>query len=174
MSRIYELGEMFEDLYGRLDSMDPDDAEYENMLTALFDTIEGIEGEFSQEAEALAVFIKRLLADADAMKKEKEKLAARQQACEGKAERIKHFLLLSMNKMALKKVGGIRATVSRSDGRESVAILDANRLYQNSAVIKPRVLKESDIDKTKIKELLAAGQQVPGAAIVRNPYITIK
>ena len=59
MSKLYELAEDFETLYAALDELDPADENYEDMSDAWFDTLEGIEGEFTAKAENIAVFIKR-------------------------------------------------------------------------------------------------------------------
>ena len=103
MSRLYDLTQDFEALYDQLDTLDPEAEEYEDLMTAFFDTIEGIEGEFNQEAEALAVFYKRLAAQACDMKAEEAKLRARRNTLESKAARIKAFLCLAMEKDVYKR-----------------------------------------------------------------------
>lgn len=174
MSRLYELTQDFEALYDQLDALDAESEGYEELMTVFFDTLEGIEGEIDLEAEALAVFCKRLAADAAAMKNEETKLRARRSALENKAERIKKFLLVVLKRVHLKKAGGPKAMVSRSEGRESVTILDVRAVLDDAAYVKPRKWDENDIDKIAVKAALAAGKQVPGATLIRNPYITIK
>lgn len=47
---LYELSNDFQTLYEALDNIDLNDDNGENLLTAYFDTLEGIEGEFDQKA----------------------------------------------------------------------------------------------------------------------------
>ena len=47
---------------------------------------------FDDKVEGIALWIKDLLSDADAIKAEKDKLADRQRVCENKAKRLKDYL----------------------------------------------------------------------------------
>lgn len=96
----------------------------ENMLQAWYDTLESIECEFDITAEALALHIKNLDAKAEAIKKEKQKLEQRQKSTENKAERLRKYLIESMQKMNLKKVETARAVITTRNNAESVYISD--------------------------------------------------
>ena len=92
--KLYELTREFDGLYEQLDAIcdyEPDKdedgnyidddgniiedvAEYKNnMITAWFDTLEGIEGVFEIKAENVVLYKKQLDADIEAMKAEKKK-----------------------------------------------------------------------------------------------------
>lgn len=93
--KLYELTESFAELFSQFEDIneyEPDtdadgqpidgngdiiedvEAYKEKMLTAWFDTLEGIEGEFDEKAESIAVYIKQLKAEAKMLKAEKAQL----------------------------------------------------------------------------------------------------
>ena len=97
--KLYELTEMYSDLFNQFDAInewEPDtnadgmpidddgniianvDAYRNKMLTAWFDTLTGIEGEFDEKAESIAIYYKQLLAEAKMLKSEKAAIAKRQ------------------------------------------------------------------------------------------------
>ena len=94
--KLYELTESFTELFSRFEGIneyEPDtdadgqpiddngdiiedvEAYKEKMLTAWFDTLEGIEGEFDEKAENIAIYIKQLKAEANILKFEKSAIA---------------------------------------------------------------------------------------------------
>lgn len=93
--KLYELTEMFSDLFSQYDAIsewEPDtnadgmpidddgniianvDAYSNKMLTAWFDTLTGIEGEFDEKAESIAIYYKQLLAEAKCLKPKRRQL----------------------------------------------------------------------------------------------------
>lgn len=117
--KLYELTEMFSDLFSQYDAIsewEPDtnadgmpidddgniianvDAYKNKMLTAWFDTLTGIEGEFDEKAESIAVYHKQLLAEAKMLKAEKAAIAKRQSQKEKQAENLKTYLFKSIER----------------------------------------------------------------------------
>jgi len=175
MSKLYELAEDFETLYAALDELDPADENYEDMSDAWFDTLEGIEGEFTAKAENIAVFIKRLNADADAMRTEEKALAERRHAAERKADSIKKYLKDCMDKLGMAKVDGVKAKVSIRNNAESVLVTDPDLiLFAGSPWLKPQKYTEDDLAKTNIKKAIQDGTEVPGCTLVRTRSLIIK
>ncbi len=174
MSKLYELSTDFEELYDRLDTLDPEDEMYQDLLTAYFDTIEGIELEFADKAENLAVFVKRLVGAAAVMKDEEARLKARRIAAENKAERLKKYLFEQMDRIKLGKVQKPRANLSIRNNAESVMITDLSQLLAQEEYLKPRKLDEDCISKTAVKDALQAGKEVPGAELHRTRSLIIK
>jgi len=58
----------------------------------LLDTLENLELNMEEKALGVGVWIKNLLAEAEALKAEKQRIEARQKACNNKADRLKKFL----------------------------------------------------------------------------------
>ena len=115
--KLYELTEMYSDLFNQFDAInewEPDtnadgmpidddgniianvDAYRNKMLTAWFDTLTGIEGEFDEKAESIAIYYKQLLAEAKMLKAEKAAIAKRQSQKEKQAESLKTYLFKSI------------------------------------------------------------------------------
>lgn len=112
--KLYELTEMYSDLFNQFDAInewEPDtnadgmpidddgniianvDAYRNKMLTAWFDTLTGIEGEFDEKAESIAIYYKQLLAEAKMLKAEKAAIAKRQSQKENKRRALKPICL---------------------------------------------------------------------------------
>lgn len=120
---------------------------------------------FDDKVENIALWIKNLLAEAKAIKEEKDSLAARQKACENKAESLKKYLSSALcgNKFKTSKVS---ISFRKS---ESVQVDDADKLDDD-------YLKYTapTVDKTKVKQALTAGIKLQGAQLVTNQNIQIK
>lgn len=123
--KLYELTEMYSDLFNQFDAInewEPDtnadgmpidddgniianvDAYRNKMLTAWFDTLTGIEGEFDEKAESIAIYYKQLLAEAKMLKAEKAAIAKRQSQKEKQAESLKTYLFKSMQALGRQKI----------------------------------------------------------------------
>lgn len=86
---LYELTGDYKTLYDMADDPEIDEQ-------AWFDTIEGIDGAIEDKADGYAKVIKQLIANADEIKKEEERLAAREEAYRNRADSLKKMLQTSM------------------------------------------------------------------------------
>lgn len=148
----------------------------EDMLTAWFDTLEGIEGEFDISVESLAIYIKELKARASAIKIEKAKLELRQKSYENSAKRLEKYLLECMQKTNRKKVETARVVVTTRNNAESVAITEEN-LFKEWAMEHDDSLlnyQNPTISKTAVKNAIKDGRDIPYAQIVRTQSVIIK
>lgn len=185
--KLYELSWQFESLFNRFDEINnytpDDDAPIENidayrdkLRTAWFDTLTALEGEFDVKAENIACYIKNLTADIKAMKEEEAALRRRRQAFEKSVERLKGYLLSSMNTIGRAKIDMPRARLSVRNNAESIVIDDPDKFIQWAADNAAELLKYADpeIKKTDAKKLLQAGNQLPFAHLTRTQSLTIK
>lgn len=118
-----------------------------------------------EKVENIALWIKNLLSDAEAIKQEKMKLAERQKVTENKAESLKKYLASYMN-------GGRFNTARVQIGwRKSKQVQ-----VQDITKIDDDYLKyaEPTADKTKIKKAIEAGVEIEGAELVEINNIQIK
>lgn len=143
--KLYELTEMYSDLFNQFDAInewEPDtnadgmpidddgniianvDAYRNKMLTAWFDTLTGIEGEFDEKAESIAIYYKQLLAEAKMLKAEKAAIAKRQSQKEKQAESLKTYLFKSMQALGRQKIDMPRAVMSLKKNAPSLVIDD--------------------------------------------------
>lgn len=195
--KLYEITAEFADLFDRFDEIanyTPDtdefgryisedgdiiedlDAYRQNFLTAWFDTLTAIEGEFNEKAENVAVYIKNLNAEIKAVKAEEKALKARRLSIEGQAKRMTNYLLRSMNAIGVKTIDMPRARMTLKLNPESVVIENEGALIHWAMEHDVSLLKYSDpeIKKNDVKNLLRMGQNVPYAHLERKESVTIK
>lgn len=168
---LYEMTGVFAELYNSYDEMDTED-----MQTAWFDTLDGLEMEIEDKAENIAVVIKNLSADIDGMKKERDSLTARIRAAENRVDSLKEYLLAGLNEARLKKVDRPRARVTVRNNAESVKVLDDSRFIEwaESSGHKD-LLKYSapTVSKTAVKAAMES-ETIPYVEKVRTQSVVIK
>lgn len=127
----------------------------------------------------IGCFIKNLRSDAEQLKAEKQNLEKRQKQAERKAEYLAKYLdgylhsIINEKDLPKYKFSDSRCQIGYRKS-ESVTIDDINSVPKD--YIKPRVIKETDIDKTAIKKFLKDNKdnQVNGARLVTKENIQIK
>lgn len=96
MAKLYEIKNEFSELLLMAD-------EQGLSLDDIKDTMDGIEFEFEEKADSTAKMIKTLIADADAVKAEKDRLADREKALRNSADNLKKYLETMMLEVDKKK-----------------------------------------------------------------------
>lgn len=127
--------------------------------------LSSLQMERNQKIEGIGCWIKNLLADAKALKEEKDNLAARQKAAENKAASLKEFLSSYLNGEKF-KTAKVAISYRKSD---SVDIAEG-------AVIPEEYLKYSEPtpDKIGLKAALKSGEKFQGISLVTSNNIQIK
>ena len=108
--------------------------------------------DFDKKVEGIALWIKNLLSDAEAIKAEKNKLADRQRSCENKARNLKEYL------------SGYLCGEKFKTPRVSISKLDEEYLK----------FVDPEVDKTKVKKALKDGIELSGVVLVQNNNIQIR
>lgn len=96
MAKLYEIKNEFNELLLMAD-------EQGLSLDDIKDTMDGIEFEFEEKADSTAKMIKTLIADADSVKAEKDRLAKRETALRNSADNLKKYLETMMLEVKKKK-----------------------------------------------------------------------
>lgn len=96
MAKLYEIKNEFNELLLMAD-------EQGLSLDDIKDTMDGIEFEFEEKADSTAKMIKTLIADADSVKAEKDRLAKRETALRNSANNLKKYLETMMLEVKKKK-----------------------------------------------------------------------
>lgn len=196
MSALYELTGDFEALFNQYEEISSyeftpdgkggftdDDGNPINPETAIakmqaawFDTLDGMEQEIQQKAEAVAVYIKNIKSEADMLKAEEDKLRARRKAKENAESRMKQYLMTCLEAAKLTKVDMPRAVISIRNNAESVNITDENAFIGWAEMHNEGLLRYRDpeISKTAVKALLKSGETVPYAELARSKSVIIK
>lgn len=130
------------------------------------ETLTALEIERETKIENVALWVKNLRAEAEALKAEKNSFATRQAAAERKIERLEEWLKTATGCMKLSTVK-VAISFRRT---ESVEAPDANVLPDEYRRIKTTY----EADKAKIKEAIKRGEQIPGATLVEKQNISIK
>ncbi len=149
----------------------------ENMLTAWFDTLEGIEGEFEQKAESIAVYFKNLQSDIKQLKAEEQALKSRRLQKEKSAEQLKTYLLNSLQVIGRKKIDMPRAVISLKNNPPKLMIDDELSFISWAMIHNDDLLKysEPEIRKSEVMKLIKAGNsEIPYVHTEQGISLTIK
>ena len=129
------------------------------------DQLDKLQMERDAKIENVALWIKDLKAEVEALKDEKMAFAERQKVAENKMESLKKWLAYALNGEKFKTT---RASVTFR-ATEAVEIADIYKVDENFLKY-----KEPEADKTAIKKAIKAGQEVAGATLVKNTSVIIK
>lgn len=196
--KLYELTEMYSDLFNQFDAInewEPDtnadgmpidddgniianvDAYRNKMLTAWFDTLTGIEGEFDEKAESIAIYYKQLLAEAKMLKAEKAAIAKRQSQKEKQAESLKTYLLKSMQALGRQKIDMPRAVMSLKKNAPSLVVDDEISFVEWAEEHNlDHLLKYNmpEVKKNDVKALCKKGEEIPFVHMESKQSLSIK
>lgn len=195
--KLYELTESFAELFSQFEDIneyEPDtdadgqpidgngdiiedvEAYKEKMLSAWFDTLEGIEGEFDEKAESIAVYIKQLKAEANILKFEKSAIAKRQSQKEREVEKLAAYLLNAMKAIGRSKVDMPHAVVSIRNNAPSL-IVDNEAEFVSWAQENNDSLLEYIMPKVKkndVKKLCKNGEAIPFVHMESKQSLSVK
>ena len=127
--------------------------------------LNSLQMERDAKIENVALWIKELKAEAEALKAEKMAFAERQKVTENKMESLKKWLVYALNGEKFKSV---RASVTFRTS-DKVEIADIDKL--DKAYLR---YKEPEADKDAIKKAIKEGQEVAGATLVPSTSVIIK
>ena len=148
----------------------------EEMAQAWFDTLDGMEIAIQEKAENVALYIKNLDYEIKAIKSEKSRLDARLKSKEKSCKNMLEYLKNCLEAAKLKKIETPRAAISIRNNPESVEITDEKSFIgwaqdNNDDLLR---YKDPEVNKTAVKQLLKAGEEVPFAKLIRTQSLTIK
>lgn len=131
------------------------------------EAIAALEMERDKKIENLGCWYKNLLADAEALKAQKNAFAEREKAAKAKAESLKGFLGRYLNGKKFET-----AKVAMSFRKSEAVEFDAKCIGD----IPEEFLKFKDpeLDKVAVKKAIKAGETVPGCELVARQNLQIK
>lgn len=204
--KLYESTADFDELYERFDEIDswePDTDEdgkpiddngnvikdvkayKEAMLQAWFDTLDGIEELFEDKAVNIAMYIKNLRSEAEQIKAEKLRLAARQSQKEKAADRLEEYLFNSMQAIGRTVIDRPQALITIKQNPESTVIDDERRFiewaestnHDNLLKYEQPTIRKNDVKaliRKEDKENFPSEQRVRFAHLERKTVLKIK
>ena len=160
--KLYELTQNYLNL---LDLLENPEVPAEMVQAAL----EEVEGNFEDKVENIIKLIKSVEGDIKAYKEEEMRLSTRRRTLENKVANLKVYLESSLKAIGKKEIKGKLFTLKIQKNAPSVVIDDLN-------TIPKEYLKESLIlvDKTKLKEDLKNGLEIPGARLETKESLRIR
>jgi hypothetical protein len=154
---------------------------------ALDDLLSMDDGEWTTEAEMLATelaakltakadafggYLRGLEAQAEAIKEEEMRLAARRKAAMGRADRLRRYGLMALQRMERPKVAGDLFTLAVQNNPPSVAITVGVDALPAQYV--RTIPEQREPDKTAIRDALKRGETIDGAALVTTQSLRIR
>lgn len=131
-----------------------------------FDKFEALQIERSEKIENIALWVKNLTSEAEALKAEEKAFAERRKSAENKADSLKRYLAQQLKGQ---KFATTRTSVSFRKS-SSVEVLDIDKLPTEYR----KEVHTFVADKTEISKALKAGQEVDGAVLVQSINLQIK
>lgn len=194
---LYELSESFAELFSQFEDIneyEPDtdadgqpidgngdiiedvEAYKEKMLTAWFDTLEGIEGEFDEIVESIAIYCKQLMAEAKMLKAEKAAIAKRQSQKERQVKSLETYLFNSMKAIGRNKVDMPKAVVAIRNNAPSLVVDDEIKFVNWAQKNNDNLLKYEmpSIKKNDVKALCKKGEEIPFVHMESKQSLSIK
>lgn len=133
------------------------------------DILEDLKEQRQTKLENIALYIKNLASDAQAIKEEEITLAERRKRLESKCERLKGILVRSMMENNEKELSSARYCAKIRDSK-ATEVFDMNSLPNE--YLKMKI--EYSPDKTAIKKAIEAGTEVAGARIIVNHNLNLE
>lgn len=162
---LYQIADQYLADIDKLQNMELDEQ-------TVADTLEGLSGDFELKATNVSMFIRNLEASAEAIKDAERKMAERRKALESRAEKIKEYLKINMQKTGITKIECPHFQISLRNNPESVDVLNPDLIpieYFTIPEPPPPIL-----DKVALKKAIQSGKEVEGARLIRNQSIQIK
>lgn len=133
------------------------------------DILEDLKEQRQTKLENIALYIKNLASDAQAIKEEENSLSERRKRLERKCERLKGILVRSMMENNEKEISSSRycAKIRESKATEIIDLESIPKEY-----IKEKV--EYSPDKTAIKKAIESGEEIAGARIIVNHNLKLE
>lgn len=163
MFKLYELTEMYQNIWNLVND---EEADLDGLEKALDSIEEGIEG----KAENTAKLIKSIEGNISILKEEEQRLAKKRKSMENKVKNIKEYLEMQLRVMEIDKIQGDIFTVALQNNPPSVRFLDEDLIPNEykEEVITIKIPKKAILDDIK------AGKEVPGTEMVQTKSLRIR
>lgn len=136
------------------------------------DTLESLSGELEEKCTNVALFVRNLEATAESIKAAEKQMADRRKAIENKANSIRQYLQVNMQRTGITKIESPYFALTIKKNPPSVVIDDVEAIPAEFMVT-PAPPPPAP-DKKAIGEKLKAGEPVPGCHLEQGERLDIK
>ena len=162
---LYALADEYLEAAHKLAELDIDEQ-------TIADTLESISGPLEEKATNVAAFVRNLEASAEAIKDAEAQMAARRKALEARAERVREYLRVQMERVGIKRIESPWFVVALRQNPPRVVVAHQSELP-------PEMMRQPpppppEVNKRLIADLLKAGKDVPGAYLETSNRVEIK
>lgn len=161
--RLYEIADQYQFL--NRDLYDPEtgvvNEDTLEVLNQLNDTMEN-------KAINITKFFKDLEKEHDAIKRERENMAAREKALKNKIDSLKNYLHFNMEKCQIKKISCPQFVISLQNNPVSLEVID------RESIPAEYLITTVTVDTQRVKEHLKNGVAIPGARLIQKTSLRIK
>ena len=136
--------------------------------------LDALQMEREQKLEGVALWVKDLKAEAEAVKAEADKLTARKKALDNKIDGLKQWLLFALNGEKLKTA---RCNVYQTHSQKLNVPDEPGLISFLQTLEKPEKFlrfKDPELKKDDIKKALKEGTIIPGAVLEETESVVIK
>lgn len=168
MGTLYEIADNLAELFKAIEAGEiPEEA--------VQDTLDAAEGELADKIDNIACYIKQLQGEAAAIKTEEMALCARRKSKEGRADRLTRYLFDCLKRCGSERMETARSLVAIRKNPPAVQIADESRFVEWARENEAELLNfpAPKPDKTRIKEFLKAGRELPLCALVRGESLKV-
>ena len=162
---LFVLAQEYRDAAEKLSQLDLDDA-------TISDTLEGLSGALEVKATNVAMFVRNIESLAEQIKAAEEDMKKRRTALENRAERIRHYVMTSMQSAGITKIECPYFKIAIQDNPESVVVDDEKQIPRAYFIEPPP--PEPRLDKTLVKKAIKDGFTVNVAHLERTKRLVIK
>lgn len=178
---LFEISQDFRDVFDQLALLmeEEDTPEKSEMLSAAWDTIDGIEGEMKRKIGNVLFYIRELHGDAATLTEQADRMIERAKTKEKAAENLENYIMTCLVRTDTKTIETNAGNVTVRDNPESVNILVADDEFVTWAKInRPDLLTvpktpEPKPNRTAIKAALKEGQRIQNAVLTRTKSLKI-
>ena len=142
---------------------------------AIWDTLDALNGQIEEKIDNVTCIYKQQIYEASMIEAEIARLQERLKSKKNAAERLKGYVMLSMNKVGKDKLETARNKLSFRKS-EKVMIDDPAGFVQWAQEYNPELLtfKQPEPNKTEIKRILKSGQAIEGCRVEQCLNLQIK
>ena len=168
MTSLYELAGQYRDIYMAAFGEDTDDGVDADCVWVKM--LDAIEGDIAEKIEGCVRVLKSIEAQADAMKREAERLQERSRTATVRAATLKDYMRESLDSIDAKRFeAGIYTVTVCLNSTPMVEILDMEVIPACFDKV-----REREVDKRLIAASVAVGIDVPGTRVTRHTHLRIR